>query len=223
MNIPVLVFQEEKTIENRICGFLRENGYDALGLGDVADMYIVASDILPRVIITDVSAVDKASEVNKRLGVPFIVVSAIMSERVKVNSLDRGAEDYIVRPFGQMEFLARLRVVLRRFGGEKSFSASGLEIDISKRQIIRNGIEIKLTPVEFRIVELLCSKPGNVFTHKYILKKIWGPYVRGDNKILRVNITNIRKKLEPDPSNPVYIKTENGIGYRMSYNEDCGK
>ena len=223
MDISVLVFQEEKTVEKRICKFLQENGYNASGLTRASEMYNVAKDTLPQIVITDASVLDNATEMNKKLGIPFVVVSAITSERVKVNSLDNGAEDYIVRPFSKMEFLARLRVVLRRFADKKSFSAPGLEIDFTKRQIIRDGKEVKLTPVEFRIVELLCSKPGRVFTHEYILRTIWGPYVRGDNKILRVNITNIRKKLEPDPSNPVYIKTESGIGYRMSYNEDSAK
>ncbi len=220
MDISVLVFQEEKTVEKRICKFLQENGYNASGLTRASEMYNVAKDTLPQIVITDISGLENASEVNKNLGIPFVVVSAVTSERVKVKALDSGGEDYIVRPFSKMEFLARLRVVQRRFFGEKSFSAPGLEIDLIKRQIIRDGKEIVLTPVEYRIVELLCSKPGNVFTHECILKKIWGPYVHGDNKILRVNITNIRKKLEPDPSNPVYIKTENGIGYRMSYNKD---
>ena len=88
-------------------------------------------------------------------------------------------------------------------------------MQLAKRKILRDGREVRLTPVEFKIVELLCSEPGTVFTHEYILKKIWGPYVHGDNKILRVNITNIRKKIEPDPSKPVYITTENGTGYKI--------
>lgn len=220
MNISVLVYQEEKIVEKRICRFLQENGYEVEGLVDVSEMCSVASERLPHIVITDISGLDKAAGINEKLGIPFVVVSDVLSEKIKVKALDRGAEDYIIRPFSKMEFLARLRVIQRRFCGKKSFSAPGLEIDFIKRQIIRDGKNIALTPVEYRIVELLCSQPGNVFTHDYILKKIWGPYVHGDNKILRVNITNIRKKLEPDPSNPVYIKTENGIGYRMSYNED---
>ena len=216
MKDSILVYQDEKSVEKRICRFLQESGYEVSGLEDVMQMYDVASRTLPRVIITDVSGTDNASEVCKRLRIPFIAVSCVTSEKVKVKVLDGGAEDYIVRPFSKMEFLARLRVVLRRFGANNSFIAHGLEIDIAKRKILRDGSEVKLTPVEFKIVELLCSEPGNVFTHEYLLKKIWGPYVHGDNKILRVNITNIRKKLEPDPANPVYIVTENGIGYKIS-------
>lgn len=216
--MKVIVYQEDKNVGKRICAFLQDNGYKASALAAVEEMYASVSDTMPDIIITDIPGMSEAARISGQLLIPFVVVSSVTSEKVKVRALDGGAEDYIVRPFMKEEFLARLRVVMRRMGGARKYSAPGLEIDFEKHYIKRDGEEIKLTPVEYKIVELLCRQPGSVLTHEYLLKQIWGPYVRGDNKILRVNITNIRKKLESDPANPVYIKTENGIGYRMSYN-----
>lgn len=210
--MKVLVSQNDKNVQKQICDFLTDNGYEATGV-EVVDIKHTVQKALPDLLIVDTFGREEAAS----SGALYVIVSAEKSEKVKVEALDGGAEDYIVRPFMKNEFLARLRVVCRRLAAKTSFAAPGLEIDIAKHKVLHNGKEVKLTPIEFKIVEVLCSEPGKVFTHEYILKKIWGPYVQNDNKILRVNITNIRKKLEPDPANPVYIITENGIGYKISH------
>ena len=154
--------------------------------------------------------------------IPVIVVSARNQEREKVAVLDGGADDYITKPFGSEELLARIRTALRHSARvaaiapqEQKYSREGLEIDFEKRLVTLNGKEIHLTQIEYKLVSLLAKNAGKVLTYDYILKDIWGPYADTDNQILRVNMANIRRKLEKNPAEPFYIFTEIGVGYRM--------
>lgn len=163
--------------------------------------------------------------------VPIIVVSARDTGSDKVAALDCGADDYVTKPYDTSELLARIRTALRR-SNDKSFDEiSGhktagvyrykqLFIDLNKRYVSENGTEIHLTKNEYKIIELLCQNPGKVLTHNFIISNVWGHAMAGDNKILRVNMANIRRKLNEDPSEPKYIFTEPGIGYRIAGQDD---
>ena len=155
---------------------------------------------------------------------PIIVLSARTHERDKVAALDCGADDYITKPFGVSELLARIRTALRHsqnceeiseISTSGIFTAKGLTIDFNKRKVFVNREDAKLTQNEYKIMALLCQHAGKVLTYDYIIKKLWGPTMCGDNQILRVNMANIRRKIEENPTNPKYIFTETGVGYRM--------
>lgn len=153
---------------------------------------------------------------------PVIVISARTQEREKVEALDGGADDYITKPFGAEELLARIRTALRHRlhtgqsqSQEPVYSKDGLVIDFERRLVTLQGKPIHLTQIEYKLVSLLAQNAGRVLTYDFILKEIWGPYADTDNQILRVNMANIRRKLEANPAEPHFIFTEIGVGYRM--------
>ena len=156
---------------------------------------------------------------------PIIVVSARGHEKEKVAALDLGADDYITKPFGTSELLARIRTALRHsFHGDNLDAAhiytnGSLKINFDKRMVTVDGEEIHLTQNEYKILVLIAKHEGKVLTYDYILREIWGPYTDKDNQILRVNMANIRRKLEKNPAEPKYILTEVGVGYRMNDEE----
>lgn len=163
--------------------------------------------------------------------VPIIVVSARDTGSDKVAALDSGADDYVTKPYDTSELLARIRTALRRSDNKSFDELSGhktagvyryrqLFIDLNKRYVSENGTEIHLTKNEYKIIELLCQNPGKVLTHNFIISNVWGHAMAGDNKILRVNMANIRRKLNEGPSEPKYIFTEPGIGYRIAGPDD---
>ena len=162
-------------------------------------------------------------EVRTWASIPIIVISARTQEDEKVFALDTGADDYITKPFGPSELLARIRTALRRSNrlntdsllAMRPYQADGLIIDFEKHLITLNGTEVHLTQVEFKIVSLLAKNSGRVMTYDSIISNVWGPYADDNNRILRVNMANIRRKLEQNPAEPHYIFTEIGIGYRM--------
>ncbi len=155
---------------------------------------------------------------------PVIIISARDREAEKVRALDMGADDYVVKPFGVSELLARIRSALRRADRLKlsegiqrsTYQIKDLTVDLARHQVLLGGEEIHFTQNEFKIIELLAIHAGKVLTYDFILEHIWGPYGgSGSNQILRVNMANIRRKLGENPSEPKYIHTELGIGYRM--------
>ena len=165
--------------------------------------------------------VKRLKELRQWSAMPVIVVSARSTERDKILALDNGADDYITKPFSAPELLARIRAVLRRktssSANKKTYCVGDLILDINKRIVNIYNETIRLTQVEYRIVELLARNPGKVLTYDYIISNIWGPYADSENnRILRVNMSHIRKKLEPDSMKPRYILTEIGVGYRMA-------
>lgn len=155
---------------------------------------------------------------------PIIVISARTKEQEKVEALDIGADDYITKPFGTKELMARIRAAMRHSNRlasqdenyKRPYSHNGLVIDFDKRLITLNGQKIHLTQIEFKIVSLLAQNAGRVLTYDSILTHVWGPYIEQNNQILRVNMANVRRKLEKNPAEPQYILTEVGIGYRMA-------
>ena len=191
----------------------------------------VISSCCPDIILLDLGLPDMdgmeiIQKVRTWSASPIIVISARTMEQDKVHALDAGADDYITKPFGTSELLARIRTSLRHSnqlnsGGDlynKPYQALDLTIDFEKHLVLLAGRQLHLTPVEYRIVTFLAQNSGKVLTYSAIMQNVWGPYIDSSNKILRVNMANIRRKLEKNPAEPQYIFTEIGVGYRMIEN-----
>ena len=223
----MLIIEDEKNIGNYIETILISNGYKALrAMNGMSGLSMCTSHhpdlILLDLGLPDIDGMDVLERIRGFSGVPVIVISARTQEREKVKALDVGADDYITKPFGSEELLARIRTALRHSNQagssqlqEQIYSCDGLTIDFEKRLVTLDGEEIHLTQIEYKLVSLLAKNGGKVLTYDFILKEIWGPYADTDNQILRVNMANIRRKLEKNPAEPHYIYTEIGVGYRM--------
>lgn len=223
----ILIIEDEKHIGNYMETIVISNQYKALRAMNGLQGLSLCTSHHPDLILLDLGLPDMdGMEVLQRIrgfsNIPVIVVSARNQEREKVAVLDGGADDYITKPFGSEELLARIRTALRHSARvasiapqEQKYSREGLEINFEKRLVTLNGKEIHLTQIEYKLVSLLAKNAGKVLTYDYILKDIWGPYADTDNQILRVNMANIRRKLEKNPAEPFYIFTEIGVGYRM--------
>mgnify|MGYP004468028485 CR=1 FL=1 len=218
-----IVISGAEHIGKSLSTILKVGGYDVLLFKSGAEtVRIVHENAVQLVIITgvcDMSISALCERIREFSPVPIFVYSKNAEEDV-VSAFENGADDFIRPAVSPRELLARIkRAVARMRHGDDSedkYVCGDFEIDFSKRSVTVFGETICLTPTEYKITELLCRNPGSVLTHEYIMKAVWGPFVPNDNKILRVNIVNIRKKIEKDSSNPVYIKTQNGIGYVMS-------
>ena len=225
----VLVVEDEANICSFIETLLETNGYQALVANTCAMGQTLFTSHNPDLIILDLGLPDMDGlDVLKELSglpqeVPVIIISARDRESEKVKALDMGADDYVVKPFGVPELLARIRTTLRRAdrinlsqGEQKDrYQVKDLVVDTARHQVFVGSEEIHFTQNEFKILELLCLHAGKVLTYDFILKHVWGPYEGSNNQILRVNMANIRRKLKENPSEPKYILTELGIGYRM--------
>jgi len=224
----ILIVDDEINICHFLATVLTANGYetDTAQTGGEACSLIDSSS--PDLVLLDLGLPDmdgtKVIEyVRAASDLPIIVISARMDEKDKVQALDMGADDYITKPFGSSEFLARVRTAIRHYratDGKKGLftgklGIGDLVIDFDKHQVLVGGENAHLTQIEFRIVALLGQNAGKVLTYDHMLKEIWGPGMPGDNKILRVNMANIRRKIEDNKADPKYIFTEIGIGYRL--------
>ncbi len=228
-DFTILLIEDEKNITDFIVKILQANDYKVLTARTGQEGLSIISSQCPDIILLDLGLPDMdginiISSVREWSLCPIIVLSARTTDKDKVSALDLGADDYITKPFSTDELLARIRTSLRHSSrflakenlSEKPYTAGGLTIDFMKRKITRDGKEIHLTPVEYKIVEYIAKNSGKVVTYSAILKNVWGPYMNeNDNKILRVNMANIRRKIEPNPAEPIYIFTELGVGYRM--------
>jgi two-component system KDP operon response regulator KdpE len=182
-----------------------------------------AASFRPDVILLDLGLPDMDGiEVVRRIrewsDVPVIILSVRERENDKVAALDAGADDYLTKPFGVGELLARIRAALRRslkHADEPVFKSDELTVDLTMRRVFANGLEIQLTPTEYDLLRLLITHAGKVLTHSQILKQIWGSAYQEQSQVLRVTISNLRKKIERDPSRPKHITTEPGVGYRL--------
>lgn len=233
-DFTILLIEDEKNITDFIVKILQSNNYKVLTAKTGQEGLSIISSRGPDVILLDLGLPDMdgvniISNVRTWSLCPIIVLSARSTDKDKVAALDLGADDYITKPFSTDELLARIRTTLRHSNrifsnesiSEKPYQASGLVIDFMKRLITRDGEPIHLTPVEYKIVAYIAKNSGKVVTYSSILKNVWGPNMNeDDNKILRVNMANIRRKIEPNPAEPIYIFTELGVGYRML--EDTG-
>ena len=225
----VLIVEDENNIASFITTILTANGYSVIKAANGSQAMMMISSHAPDVIILDLGLPDMdglaiIKSVREWSQLPIIVVSARANERDKVTALDLGADDYITKPFGTSELLARLRTTLRHasrgdLGGDAmlqgKFITGELTVDFDKRHAFIGTTDIHLTQNEFKLVALLAKYAGRVLTYDFLIKNIWGPNAPKDNQILRVNMANIRRKMEVNPAEPQYIFTEIGVGYRM--------
>ena len=226
----VLIVEDELGIRNFIATILNANDYDAITASSGADAMSMVTSHCPDVLLLDLGLPDMdgmeiVRAVRSWSNVPIVVISARNHERDKVEALDAGADDYITKPFGSAELLARIRAAIRHtrtqlpnsmIANSGQFRTGDLVIDYDKHCVFVKGENAKLTQGEYRIVSLLGKYAGRVLTYDFILSHVWGPYGgASNNQILRVNMANIRRKLKENPSDPKYIHTELGIGYRM--------
>ncbi len=220
----VLIIEDEPSIANFISSILNNHGYKTMSCRTGKEGLTMAASHCPGVILLDLGLPDmEGNEVihllRERSNIPVIVISARTQEADKIAALDYGADDYITKPFGTGELMARIRTALRHTihaGNAKSFQSGDFRIDFERHQVQVGEKNIHLTQIEYKIVALLAKNAGKVMTYDRIIKEIWGPYADNNNRILRVNMVNIRRKIEINPTEPKYIFTEIGIGYRMS-------
>lgn len=225
----VLVIEDDKSIRNFFRTVLEANNYDVLIATTGAEGYSMVTSQCPDVVILDLGLPDMdGMTILKNLrqwsSMPVLVVSARTHEKDKVAALDAGADDYITKPFGTSELLARVRTAIRHARATVltaegmqtgQFRAGDLLIDYDKHRVYVGDRDVNLTQNEYKIVSLLGKYAGKVLTYDFIIKEIWGPNMQNDNRILRVNMANIRRKMENNPAQPRYIFTEVGVGYRI--------
>ncbi|MBE5971128.1 MAG: response regulator transcription factor [Lachnoclostridium sp.] len=225
----VLVVEDDKRINSFYKTVLEANNYDVLMAQTGTEAYSMITSQCPDVVLLDLGLPDMdgmkiLKSVREWSAMPVIVVSARTHEKDKVAALDMGADDYITKPFGTSELLARIRTAIRHTRSTLisptgapvgTFVSGALTIDYDKHRVFVDGKDVGLTQNEYKIVSLLGRFAGKVMTYDYIIKEIWGPNMKNDNRILRVNMANIRRKIEKNPAEPEYIFTEVGVGYRI--------
>ena len=232
MNIRerILIIEDEKSISHFISTVLTNNGYETMQARTGSEAQSMISSHCPDLIILDLGlpdmdGMDILRQLRSWSSLPVVVVSARSHEKDKVLALDMGADDYLTKPFGTDELLARVRTAIRHTrtasGNDEiaqrgTYTVGDLVIDYNKHQALVRGENVKLTLSEFRIVALLGKYAGKVLTYDFIIKELWGPRAGGDNQILRVNMANIRRKIEKNPAEPEYQFTEVGVGYRLA-------
>jgi len=223
--MTILIVEDDERILNYMKTVLTSCGYGVLETTKGQNALSMIASHAPDLMLLDLGLPDCDGQaiiqkVRSWSQMPIIVVSARSHEHDKVTALDNGADDYITKPFGTDELLARIRAALRH-GQQRSgkigciYTGNGLMVDTDRRIVQVDGKDIHLTQTEYRIVQLLCMHSGKVITHDFMLREVWGPFSGCDTQILRVNMANIRRKLEKDPAMPEYITTEIGVGYRM--------
>jgi len=224
--IRILMVDDEVSILRYVSGLLRRNGYETITASNGQEALILAEEENPTLIILDIMMPKTDGfEVCRRLRewseVPIIMLSAKGDENGKVKCLDLGADDYITKPFGAEDLLARVRAVLRRteFAGAVSdrlpFTGGDLKISFDQRQVTIAGREVKLTPTEFSLLQELTLNTGKVLTHTHLLQRVWGPEYRDEKENLHEFVHRLRNKLEPDKENPSHIISVSGVGYQF--------
>lgn len=231
--LSVLVIEDEKSICDFIAKTLNASDYKAVTAGSGKEGLAILTSALPDLVLLDLGlpdmdGIDIIKQTREWSSLPIIVISARVQEREKVAALDAGADDYITKPFGTDELLARIRTAIRhsnkivddKVNSTRPYSARGLVVDFGKRLVTVERKEIHLTRVEYKIVSMLAQNSGKVITYSSLIEQVWGPYADDNNRILRVNMANIRRKIEKNPGEPEYIFTELSIGYRMIEDEN---
>lgn len=221
-NLKALVVDDEPAVRRFLRTSLEPRGYQVSEASTGHEAVDVVAQSKPDVILLDMGLPDlDGVEVTRILrewcSIPIIILSVRESEADKVAALDAGADDYLTKPFGLNELTARLRAALRRVQqnpDEPVLVSGSLSIDLTNRDVIRDGQRIVLTPTEYDILKALARKAGKVLTHQQLMREVWG-HVEQDLHTLRVNISNLRKKLEPKPARPAFLVTEPGVGYRF--------
>lgn len=222
--LTVVLIEDERNITNFIQSILINESYKVLTASTGKDgLSLIASQcpdmILLDLGLPDIDGIQVIEKIRTFTKTPIIVISARIQEEEKVNALDCGADDYITKPFGTSEMMARIRTALRHShrteDSESVYHCGDLTINFEKRLITCGDEEIHLTQIEYKLVSLLARQAGKVLTYDYLIRQIWGPYSDNNNQILLVNMAHIRRKLEKNPAEPEYIFTEIGVGYRM--------
>jgi two-component system KDP operon response regulator KdpE len=218
----ILVVDDEPQILRALETTLRVEGYDVETAATAEQARAQAAMRPPDAVILDLvlpdgSGTDVCRDLRTWTRVPILILSAVGDEREKVAALDAGADDYVTKPFGGEELLARLRAVLRRAGGKGApvIEVGELRIDLEKHAVYRGGERIQLTPHEFGLLRLLAENEGKLLTHRMILREVWGPAYQTESNYLHVYVSHLRRKIERDPTRPRYILTEPGAGYRF--------
>jgi two-component system KDP operon response regulator KdpE len=218
-----LIIDDEPQIRRLLRVTLEANGYRVLDAATGRDGVAQAAQRRPDVVLLDLGlpdldGVDVIRRIREWSRTPIVVLSVRDREEDKIAALDAGADDYITKPFGAGEFLARLRVVLRHAepqAGEAFFRSGDLEIDLATRIVRKGGREVRLTPIEYGLLRLLVTHAGRILTHRQLLTEVWGPNAVGNTHYLRVHVAHLREKLEDGPGGREIIRTEPGIGYRL--------
>ena len=228
MDRKILIVDDEKNIVDIIAFNLKKEGYTVITAADGEEGVQKAMEENPDLILLDImmpkmDGYEVCKKIREKKNTPIIMLTARAEELDKVLGLEIGADDYITKPFGTSELLARVRTALRHSQNRADINASGgvfragkMRIDYDKRRVTVDGADVHLTQTEYNIVALLSRHAGRVLTYDFVMRETWGPGVTGgSNQILRVNMANIRRKLEKNPAEPEYIFTETGVGYRM--------
>jgi len=219
----VLVVDDEMSIRRYLRAALSAQGFSIYEAADGQEAINAVVSHHPDIIILDLGLPDfDGIEVTRRLRewaqTPIIILSVREAENDKIAALDAGADDYLTKPFSTGELMARMRVALRRLNSKPDdpvLQVDNLKMDVSRRLVTVDDNQISLTPTEYEILRLLLQNAGKVLTHRQLLRQVWGTAYESEMHLLRVNISNLRRKIEPDPSRPRYLLTEPGVGYRI--------
>jgi two-component system, OmpR family, KDP operon response regulator KdpE len=228
--VEILLVDDELSIQRAMVPLLRSRGYSVTVAGTGREALDLLSRERPDLVILDlglpdINGIEVCRQVRERADTPILVLSVRGTEKDKVAALDQGADDYVTKPFGPEELMARVRAALRRTLGRETplhgqLTRGGLTIDFDRHRVHRGADEIRLTPKEFELLTLLVTHAGRVLTHRSILKAIWGSPARDQPEHLRVLMGQLRKKIEPDPAQPRFLLTEPWVGYRFADDAD---
>ncbi|MDC0745845.1 response regulator [Polyangium mundeleinium] len=222
----VLLVEDEPQMRRFMRATLTSHGYRLLEAGTSAEALMLASTHNPELLLLDLGlpdgdGIDLTRRIREWGRMPVIVISARGREDDKVAALDAGADDYLTKPFGVNELLARMRVALRHAAagvtssGVQTIELGELRVDLVRREVKKGGQEVHLTPIEYKLLVLLAQNAGKVLTHQHILKEVWGPAYANQPHYVRVHMAELRKKIEANPARPKWLVTEPGVGYRL--------
>lgn len=226
VGVEILIVEDEPEIRRFVRDTLRREGFGVVEANSVAGALVAASERKPGLVILDLGLSDGdglrfIAEFRLWSARPILVLSARQAEQDKVAALDAGADDFLSKPFSVAELQARLRALLRRAQGAADvasgarFAFDGIDIDLARHAVRRDGLPVKLTALEFRLLAVLVANAGKVMTHRHLLKAVWGPEHVGDSHYLRIYVGHLRQKLERNPALPAHLLTEVGVGYRF--------
>ncbi len=222
-NIPIVIIEDEPEIRKFLNAILTANNFKPSFAENATDGIKLVTNHPPELIILDlglpdIDGLELIKNIRNWSNIPILVLSARGKEEDKVNALELGADDYLTKPFGAAELLARLKVILRRNAkivSEPIFKSHELEVNLQLRKVLLKGEEVHLTPTEYKLLTILIKNVGKVVTHLQLLKEVWGKNSSENSHYLRIYTKNLRNKLNDNPMNPKYIVTEAGIGYRF--------